>query len=217
MKIEQQTKLIAIVGGSGSGKSWFASEMNHRLEPLSTVLSLDDFYYDLSKLTPEARDAVNYDHPQTIDWPLFESVLDDCLMGRVTGVPQYDFKTHTRLPMISIFQPAPLVLVEGLWVLHVPKLRSWFSLKIFLDCPESLRMKRRLVRDVTGRGRTPDSVKDQFNSMVAPMHDRFVAPQAACADITLKGEPGEFELRELREILQYVALETHEPRIAANF
>ena len=217
MKTDQTTKLIAITGGSGSGKSWLAAELARRLEPMAVTLSLDNFYYDLSKLTPEAREAVNYDHPQTIDWPLFESVLDDCLSGRATGVPQYDFATHTRLPMISIFQPAPLVLVEGLWLLHQAKLRDWFSLKIFLDCPESLRMKRRLVRDVTGRGRTPVSVRDQFISMVAPMHERFVEPQASYADITLKGEPGEFELRELREILLYVAMESREPRIAANF
>ena len=217
MNTEPHTKLVAIVGGSGSGKSWLASELQRQLEPQAAVLSLDDFYYDLSKLTPEAREAINYDHPQTIDWPLFESVLDDCVAGRMTGIPQYDFKTHTRLPMISIFQPAPLVLVEGLWLLHEAKLRQWFSLKIFLDCPESLRMKRRLVRDVTGRGRTPDSVRDQFDTSVTPMHERFVAPQAAYADITLKGEPGAFELRELREILRYVAMEPSEPRIAANF
>jgi uridine kinase len=171
----------------------------------------------LSRLAPEVRDGINYDHPQTIDWPLFESVLDDCLTGRVTGIPQYDFATHLRLPMIKIFQPAPLVLVEGLWLLHQPKLRHWFSLKIFLDCPEQLRMKRRLMRDVAGRGRTPEFVRDQFQNDVQPMHERFVAPQMAYADITLRGEPGEFELSELTEILQFVALEKPEPRIASNF
>lgn len=217
MKNENEPKLIAIVGGSGSGKSWLAAELKKRLAPQAALLSLDDFYYDLSKLDPAARDQVNFDHPQTIDWPLFESVLDDCLMGRATGIPQYDFTTHTRLPEIKFFQPAPLVLVDGLWLLQSPKLRGWFDLKIFVDCPEPLRMKRRLVRDVTGRGRTPASVREQFQATVAPMHDRYVEPQKQFADITLRGEVGDFELRELKEILQYVALERGEPRIAANF
>jgi uridine kinase len=217
MKTETQVKLIAITGGSGSGKSWLANELQKRLDAEAAILSLDDFYYDLSGLPPEAREGINYDHPQTIDWPRFEEVLNDCLDGRMTGIPQYDFTTHTRLPMIKIFQPAPLVLVEGLWLLHQPKLRDWFSLKIFLDCPEQLRMKRRLVRDVTGRGRMPDSVREQFISDVLPMHERFVAPQMAYADITLRGEPGEFELREMVEILHYIALEKPEPRIASNF
>lgn len=216
MKTEQ-VKLIAITGGSGSGKSWLANELQNRLDAEAAILSLDDFYYDLAGLTPEAREGINYDHPQTIDWPRFEEILNDCLDGRMTGIPQYDFTTHTRLPMIKIFQPAPLVLVEGLWLLHQPKLRNWFSLKIFLDCPEQLRMKRRLVRDVTGRGRTPDSVREQFLNDVVPMHERFVAPQMPYADITLRGEPGEFELREMVEILHYIALEKPEPRIASNF
>lgn len=217
MKNENQVKLIAIVGGSGSGKSWLAGELHKRLDAEAAILSLDDFYYDLSGLPPEARHGINYDHPQTIDWPRFEEVLNDCLDGRMTGIPQYDFETHTRLPMVKIFQPAPLVLVEGLWLLHQPKLRNWFSLKIFLDCPEQLRMKRRLVRDVTGRGRTPESVREQFQCDVLPMHERFIAPQMAYADITLRGEPGEFELREMVEILHYIALEKPEPRIVSNF
>ncbi|HXF10587.1 MAG TPA: hypothetical protein VN625_07350, partial [Desulfuromonadaceae bacterium] len=150
------------------------------------------------------------DHPQTIDWPLFERILDDCLSARATGIPQYDFSTHTRLPQIELFRPAPVVFVEGLWLLHPPKLRDWFDLKIFLDCPEALRLKRRLVRDVTGRGRTPDSVRKQFQETVAPMHERYVAPQARYADIVLNHEPGERDLDELADIVQAMALERPE-------
>ena len=128
MNNEHQTKLIAIVGGSGSGKTWLAAELKKRLEPHAALLSLDDFYFDMSGVPPGTRDHLNYDHPQTIDWPLFESILDDCLMGRATGLPQYDFETHTRKREIRFFQPAPLVLVEGLWLLHQPKLRDWFDL-----------------------------------------------------------------------------------------
>jgi uridine kinase len=210
MKTEPQTKLIAIVGGSGSGKTWLAAHLKKALGSQAALLSLDDFYFDLSKLPPEAREQINFDHPQTIDWPLFDRILDDCLSGQATGIPQYDFVTHARLPQIELFQPAPIVLVEGLWLLDSPKRRNLFDLKIFLDCPESLRIKRRLVRDVTGRGRTPASVRDQFHKTVAPMHERYVAPQMKFADIVLGHEPGERDLRELTGILQAVALESAE-------
>ena len=210
MNTEHQTQLIAIVGGSGSGKTWLAEHLKSRLGAQAALLSLDDFYFDLSKLPPEAREQINFDHPQTIDWPLFERVLDDCLSGRATGIPQYDFTTHTRLPQIELFRPAPVVLVEGLWLLHPPKLRDWFDLKIFLDSPEALRLKRRLVRDVTGRGRTPYSVRKQFEETVAPMHGRYVAPQAKYADIVLRHEPAERDLHELAGIVQAIALESAE-------
>src|SRR3954468_16932055 len=110
MKTRHQTKLIAIVGGSGSGKTWLAGHLKNALGTQAALLSLDDFYFDLSKLPPEAREQINFDHPQTIDWPLFERALDDCLSGEATGVPQYDFATHTRLPQIELLQPAPLIL-----------------------------------------------------------------------------------------------------------
>src|SRR5258708_745140 len=134
MKNESQIKLIAIVGGSGSGKSWLANHFEEALHPSSAILSLDNFYFDLSSLPPEAREKINFDHPQTVDWPLFESVLDDCLAGRATGIPQYDFATHTRLPQVRLFHASPIILVEGLWLLHPLKLLNWFDLKIFLDC-----------------------------------------------------------------------------------
>jgi uridine kinase len=105
-------------------------------------------------------------------------------------VPRYDFTKHTRLPEPKLWQPARLVLVEGLWLLLPPAIRSLFDLRIFIDCPEELRLQRRLARDVRDRGRSEASVRRQFCLTVAPMHERFVAPQSAWADMVL-GQPVE--------------------------
>lgn len=207
MKTSLQPKLVAIVGGSGAGKTWLADYLHHALGSNVARLSLDDFYLDVGHLSPERRAKINFDHPFAIDWQLAETVLCDCRAGRVTNAPHYDFATHTRLPYRKPSPPKSLVLVDGLWLLWQPRISELFDLKIFLDCPAQLRFERRLTRDVAERGRTPDFVQEQFWQTVAPMHDRYVAPQARFADIILKQPPGDLELREVTEILQVEMLE----------
>ena len=200
--MKNQTKLIAIAGGSGAGKTWLADRLQHAFGPRAARLSLDDFYRNRSHLPSEARAEINFDHPDAIDWPLFEQVVGNCRQGRPTPAPRYDFATHARLPGRENFVPAPLVLVDGLWLLWRPHLLQWFDLKIYLDCPAQLRLERRLGRDVAERGRSPEAVRGQFWKTVAPMHDQFVAPQAKWADLTLKTPVNRGELRELVEILE---------------
>ncbi|HEY2329650.1 MAG TPA: uridine kinase [Verrucomicrobiae bacterium] len=213
MKTGNHPKLIAILGGSGAGKTWLARRLQREFSPQAARLALDDFYRDLSHLAPASRAEVNFDNPQAIDWPAFEKALRDCRNGRVTQIPQYDFVTHTRLPDGKIFSPRPLILVEGLWLLWSPQIAELFDLKIYLDCPQRLRLERRLFRDVAERGRTPDSVRCQFSETVAPMHEQFVAPQAKLADIILKQPPSEMELFEVTEAIR---LEMNEARAFRN-
>jgi uridine kinase len=200
--MKARPKLIALVGGSGAGKSWLARQLQETLKLPSTSLSLDDFYRDQSHLAPSRRDRVNYDHPKAIDWPLAEAVLRRCRAGRAVRTPQYSFSTHTRLSKSKVLTPKPVILVDGLWLLWRPRLRRLFDLRIFLHCPACLRLERRLRRDLAGRGRDGRSVRRQFQETVAPMHRRFVAPQARWADLVLRQPLGRREVEHLADLIE---------------
>ena len=176
---------VALAGGSGSGKTWLATALQAQFGPSATRLCLDDFYRDLSHRSLPQRERVNFDHPRAIDWQTLEQVLRDALAGKTTRIPRYDFATHCRLPASAPWQPSPLVLVDGLWLLRRPSLRQLFAYRVFIECPAPVRLERRLERDMRERGRTRTSVIEQFQEEVAPMHERFVASQARWADLVL--------------------------------
>lgn len=178
--------LIAVTGGSGAGKSWLAERLDREFNARAARLSQDDFYHDFSHLPFPYREKLNFDDPDAIDWDFFESALGECRAGRQFDLPLYDFKTHTRLPKSRRWTPAEMVFVDGLWLLERTAVWAMFDLRIFLDCPEVLRAERRLARDLAERGRSPESVREQFYSIVAPMHDRFVEPQMVLADVVLR-------------------------------
>ncbi len=201
-QIKPNPKLIAIVGGSGAGKTWLAQRLQKILGQNASHFSLDNFYRDRSHLNPTARSEINFDHPSAIDWHELEKVLWNCRKGRKTLLPQYDFATHTRKTLGVNFAPAALVLVDGLWLLRRPALRRLFDCTIFLDCPVNVRLERRLRRDRTERGRCPTSVQQQFSKTVAPMHDRFVEPQRHWADIVFTRSPALPEIRQLAKKLK---------------
>jgi len=192
---------VAIVGGSGAGKSWLARRLEAALGDKAARLSLDDFYRDRSALSPARRALINYDHPRAIDWRKLESVLRHCLTGRCVDLPRYDFKSHTRRWEAAHFTPKPVILIEGLWLLRRPSVRRLFSLSIFLDAPRSTRLRRMLQRDVAARGRTTASVRDQFRKSVEPMHRRFVAPQSRRANVVLPSGWGEPEAARLAQAI----------------
>jgi uridine kinase len=181
-------KLIAITGGSGSGKTWLARRLQRRLGRRAGLLSLDDFYRDLSGLPPARRDRVNFDHPAAIDWPLFLRCLDEIRRGEPARLPRYDFATHTRHARPRRWRPRPVVLIDGLWLLHRPELRRLYALTLYLDCPEELRLARRLARDQAARGRSRASVLRQWRRQVRPMHQRHVAPQKKHAGLAVTPE-----------------------------
>jgi uridine kinase len=171
------SRFIAVVGGSGSGKSWLAAEMRELLGDDAGHLSLDDFYRDLRHLPEDERDAVNFDDPAAIDWEALREVLECLERGEPARIPNYDFASHTRLPDFREFAMTRLVVLEGLWLLHHDWLREKFTLSVFVECPEEERLRRRIERDVMERGRTEESVRSQFSDHVQPMHERFVEPQ----------------------------------------
>ncbi len=189
--------LVAIVGGSGAGKTWLAKKLHAALAPEAVHFSLDDFYRDCSRISLERRAKMNFDHPRTIDWESMEKVLQDLRAGRATRLPRYDFKTHSRVREKTALAGKPMVLVDGLWLLHRRSLRRLFGLKIFIECPVRTRRGRRLLRDLRSRGRTRASVLEQLKNTVEPMHERFVAPQKKWADIVLRHTFGAAEVRRL--------------------
>jgi uridine kinase len=197
MMARHSSQLVAVVGGSGAGKSWFVGRLCELLGEKAGHLRLDDFYLDRSHLDPQRRARLNFDIPHAIDWGWAERVLRDCRSGCPTELPRYDFATHCRLDERVAWSPQPLVFVDGLWLLRRPELRELFALKIFLDTPAALRRRRRLARDVMERGRTARHVARCFRATVAPMHERYVEPQKRWADLVLAQPFQEEQLLEL--------------------
>ncbi len=180
--------LIAITGGSGSGKTWLARKLKRRLGRRAGLLSLDDFYRDLSALPPRERDRVNFDHPEAIDWDLFRDCLRKIRRGEAVRLPGYDFATHTRTARTRRWVPRPVVVIDGLWLLRHPGIRRLYAHTVFVDCPEELRLARRVARDQTERGRSRASVLRQWRSHVQPMHEAHVAQQAGLAKMVVTPE-----------------------------
>lgn len=184
---------IAIVGGSGAGKSWLAERLQQCFGSQCARICLDNFYRDRSHLPAARRERLNYDHPRAIDWDRVQQFLHDTRAGRATFVPQYDFKTHSRKAP-QLWEPKPVIVFEGLWLLSRAELRDEFDLSIFLDAPGWLRLRWRTARDLAERGRSAASVRQQFIAQVGPMHVRHVAPQRRFADVVLKQKIGKPEV-----------------------
>jgi uridine kinase len=196
--------LVAIAGGSGSGKSWLADRLTAALTPLAERISLDDFYADRSHIAESERGGINFDHPDAIDWPALEAVLNSLVAGQAAELPCYDFKTHCREKRTRSVEPRRVILVEGLWILRPPALRQMFDVKIFIECPVQTRLRRRVERDLVSRGRTRASVERQFQETVEPMHRQFVAPQKRWADVVLRHDFNEHDVSELAKRVRVI-------------
>jgi uridine kinase len=196
------------VGGSGSGKTWFADKLAAALAPDAARLSLDDFYRDRSNLSLARREKVNFDHPRAIDWSLVEKVLREILKGRPVRLPCYDFPTHCRTSRSRILKPKPIIFMDGLWLLRRPSVRSLFGFSIFLDCERRIRFRRRLERDLQMRGRTEASIRKQIRKTVEPMYARYVAPLARFANVVLRGSCSQWDVQRLARFFQIGSITT---------
>jgi uridine kinase len=178
--------ILGVAGGSGSGKTYFAKELQMALGNLATIVYQDNFYIDQSNRFDHDGGAVNFDHPESLDLKLLAKCLGDLRQGEATKIPVYDFKTHSRSIQQLHVEPTKIVIVDGILIFHPDYLREQFDEMIFFDTPESLRFERRLIRDVNERGRTPEGVRAQFLNQVKPMHDQFVDPSKVHADTIVK-------------------------------
>lgn len=174
---QNKPTIIGVAGGSGSGKTYFAQDLLRILGSERTALVLqDNFYFDQSSRFDYDGGSVNFDHPDSIEFSLLATHLRLLKQGKPTEIPTYDFATHSRKKETLLIQPAPIIIVDGILILHIPEVRELFDETIFFDTGEELRFSRRLDRDVRERGRRPEGVKEQFLRQVKPMHDQFVEP-----------------------------------------
>ncbi len=181
-----QIHLIAIVGGSGSGKSWLANRLTTALGRRATAIPLDDFYRDRSHLSLPRRARINFDHPRTIDWPSLAAALRRAKSGKSFTVPNYSYVEHTPLGRPRICRVEHFLILEGLWVLRPRCLAPLIDFGVYVDASARWRLGRRQERDVKERGRSRASVTRQFHDHVEPMHRRFIAPQKRRADLILQ-------------------------------
>lgn len=182
--------LIGIAGPSGAGKSYLASRLAEHLN--APVLALDRYYRDLSHLTPEERACCNFDDPSALEHELLITHVHELSQGKAVEVPVYDFSTHSRTIGTNILQPEEFVILEGLFTLYWPQLRQLLGTRVYVDVPDSVSLLRRQERDVRERGRTAESVVEQFRTTVAPMAERYVRPTRNHAHVLVSGaEPSE--------------------------
>jgi uridine kinase len=181
--------LIAVAGGSSSGKTTVVDKITANLGLCDVVvLKHDDYYKDQEDLTMEERTQVNYDHPFALDNDLFFVHLERLLQGESIEKPTYDFVKLTRGKEIEVIHPAKLIIVEGILVLEDKRVRDLADIKIFVEADDDLRFIRRLKRDIQERGRTLESVIKQYIDTVKPMHYAFVKPTKRYADIIIPND-----------------------------
>lgn len=178
--------LIGISGGTGSGKSTIAQEIYRKFgEECIAMIEQDSYYKDQTGISIEERVKTNYDHPDAFDTSLLVNQLKNLIEGKSIDKPIYDFSIHTRKKEIIKVEPRDIIIVEGILVFQDIELRNMMDIKIYVDTDADVRIIRRLVRDINERGRTVQSVIDQYLNVVRPMHMQFTEPTKRYADIII--------------------------------
>lgn len=175
--------IVGIAGGTGSGKTTFAQALQRAIRHDSVIISQDSYYYANDHLSFAERVKINYDHPDAFENELLVEHLRKLRAGETVKVPVYDFKEYTRTEQYVEVAPHPIILVEGILLLHDAALRAELDIKVFIDTDPDVRILRRLLRDVNERRRTMESVVEQYLKTVKPMHEAFVEPSKKYADL----------------------------------
>ncbi len=183
----QTMYVIGIAGGSGSGKSTFSEKIQNAFREEATVLRCDNYYHPYAELTLEERKLMSYDAPESIDFELMTEHVYSLKAGHPIECPQYDFAQYTRTGETVLMQPSPILILDGILLFTHKPLRDLMDLKIYVDTDADERILRRARRDIVERGRTIDSVIEQYISTVKPMHYIHVEPTKAFADVIVNG------------------------------
>ncbi|MFB3904221.1 MAG: uridine kinase [Acidobacteriota bacterium] len=181
--------VIAIAGGSGSGKTLLARSLMSVLPPCQSVfVSQDSYYRSLPSQYSACPEDYNFDHPDALQWELLAEAVEGLRQMRTVEVPLYCFVSHQRIGFEQV-RPAPFIILEGTLILHDPRLVELSHLRVFLDVEADIRLLRRIARDTRERGRSLESVLQQYVRTVRPMFERFVSPTTDKADLVLSDAP----------------------------
>ena len=177
--------IIGIAGGTASGKTTIAKRLYDEASKNGSVslIRLDDYYFNMHKVVRSKTGKLNYDHPDSYDIDYIMEHLNELKEGHAIKKPIYDFVTHSRMSEYEVVEPSNIIIVEGIMAFALDKLLPLYDIKIFVDTADDIRFIRRLIRDMNDRGRTLESVVDQYMDTVRPMHHAFVEPSKKYADI----------------------------------
>jgi len=195
--------ILGIAGGTGSGKTTVVNQVVHEYPNTDvTVISQDSYYKDTSHLSYEERVKINFDHPNSIDFDLLKKHLLELRKGNSIDQPVYSFVKHNRTKETVRTEPSSIIVVEGILILTLPEIRELFDIKIYIDCDSDERLIRRLKRDISDRGRDLDEVLDRYQTTLKPMHQQFIEPAKAYADVIIPtNRLNEVGVKILRSIL----------------
>jgi uridine kinase len=179
--------IVGVSGASGSGKSLLSHSIVNDLGSDKVVVITEDCYYkDQQDLSPSEREKTNYDHPKQFEHSLLKKHIKDLLDGKDATIPTYDFTTHTRSSQtVTINHETSIIILEGILIFHDKRLRKLMDIKIYVDTPLDISLLRRMQRDVNERGRTIDSIMEQYLETVRPMYIKYIHPTRRYADIII--------------------------------
>ena len=185
------SKVILIGGGSASGKTYVLKKVMEKIPgDKITHISIDDYYKNFTDLTFEERAKINYDHPKSFDWKLMNEQLKALKNGQTIEKPIYDFTTHSRSDKTEVVEPKELIVIEGIMALVNKDLRALGDLKVFISASRERRLVRRIDRDMKERGRTYESIIEQYFTTVLPMYEEIIAPSQYYADLIINNDGG---------------------------
>jgi len=185
-KVSVVSLIIGICGGTGSGKTTVANRILESVSASEVVfLQQDSYYRNITDLPLDYRNIANFDHPDALDNDLLVNHVRRLKAGEAVELPVYDFRTNTRLNETRHVEARPIVIVEGILIFAEPRLLEQMDIKVFVDTPDDIRFIRRLRRDLDERGRTVESVIEQYVATVRPMHMQFVEPSKRHADVII--------------------------------
>ncbi len=205
--MKRDNYIIGIAGGSGSGKSTFAAKLLERFPDRIALVSCDNYYLPHDDLTLDERRHLNYDAPEAFEFELMISQIEALKRGCAVDCPVYDFTRHTRSGEVVHIEPRPVIIIDGILIFSEPRLRDIMDMKIYVETDADERILRRVRRDTRERGRDIGDIIEQYLATVKPMHNAYVEPTKAFADIIINGGMNSVALDIVKSKIKNILLE----------